>query len=54
MSIWVIGKKENVLSVHTYSGVSVRRGWDLARGSALGSVCMFAGEDRGQRMDGKG
>lgn len=35
MSIWVNGKK-NVLSMHTYSGVSVWRGWDLARGPAPG------------------
>lgn len=40
--------------MHTYSRVSVWRGWDLARGSARGSACMFTCKDRGQSMDGKG
>lgn len=34
--------------MRTYSRVSVWRGWDLAHGSAPGSVCMFTCKDRGQ------
>lgn len=55
MSIWVNGKeKNNVLCAHTYSWVSVWHGWDLARGSAPGSACMFTCKGWGQSMDGKG
>lgn len=48
-----MGKKKKVLSVHTYSRVSVWRGWDLARGAARGSARMFTRKDRGRTRTGK-
>lgn len=50
MSIWVNGKKKKKVLGIQYSTVSVWRGWDLARGSARGSACMFACKGRGQSV----
>lgn len=53
MRIWVSEKKK-VLSIHTYSWVSVWCGWGLAHGSSPGPAFMFTCSDPGQSMDGKG